>query len=185
MIEFDVDKCTDPVELAGRTGAAIIDARAWLLLQQETSGIKAVWSDRSPGDVRSLTESVWPSFKLDLRTSSRYFGFARVNGEICIYARANCKAAAQNKLIADPMAWFALIPWQVMPVRMKEGYGIRLICPEFELKYIKVNSWSLLLRLHGDLLPLLSKTSRVITLRCDSHYISGWDVELITTNKKE
>lgn len=181
MIEFDIDHCTDPVELAARTGAALIDARAWLVKQQEINGIKSIWSDRAPGDMRSLTESVWPSFRLDIRTSSRYFGFARVGGDICMYARADCH---EKVLMNDKMAWFSLIPWEVRPVRLKDGYAVRLTCQEFSFKYIKVNPWSLVLRLHGDLLHLLPKTKRFITLRCDQHYISGWEVGLIATNGK-
>lgn len=161
MIEFDLNEAKHELP---RAYAAELDGRNWLELLRRRMGMKMV---SRKGD------SEWPSFELDFRLSSRYFAVEIVGGHQSLVAKSQAKP--KQKIIDDPLAWFALVPWELSRVSTRFDKFLRLDAPEIKIGDYETKRWSLDLPYHYRIEDALMILERFAVSSPDGRFILGWE----------
>jgi len=160
MVEFDLNNAEH--ELL-RSYAAVIDGRSWLESLRRRMGMRMV-SRKGDAD--------WPSFELDFRLASRYFSVEIVDGYQSLVAKA--QTGTRQKIINDPLAWFALVPWELSRVSTRFDKFLRLEAPELIIGENKTKRWSFDLPYHYRIEGALMSIDRFAVSSPDGRFILGW-----------
>ncbi len=173
MIEYNLIKPELSIEPIAFQAAAIIDCGTWLRRQREEQGVRAIYL---------FGDEKYPSARLTLKLSSRFFMIKKIMTEFGeeIETISAIVRGSPDSIIGSPLAWFALIPWEVSVFKNRSGTQfLNLTSPALVVSEFKSSRFNLQLPFNPFIEPRLMKASQFGAF-CGEDAVLGWPVDWVS-----